>query len=92
MNFGKVVPPVYGVFDLKMNFGKVVLIVSPTPYLLTPPPHFLEIGVGSLGGDEECVGTLSFVCAFCLPHTLLLRHPLLYHPLRSPIPYSQIPV
>ena len=49
-----------------MNFGKVVPLLSPTPYLLTPP-HFLEIGVGNLGGDGECVGTLSFVCAFCLP-------------------------
>ena len=50
-----------------MNFGKVVPRVPPTSYLLTPPPHFLETGVGSLVGDGECVGTLSFVCAFCLP-------------------------
>ena len=51
-----------------MNLGKVVPLVSPTPYLLTrSPPHFLEIGVESLEGDGECVGTLSFVCAFCLP-------------------------
>ena len=40
-----------------MNFEKVV----------PPTPHFLEIVVGSLGGGGECVGTPSFVYAFCPP-------------------------
>ena len=47
-----------------MNFKKLVPLVARTPY----SPHFLEIAVGSLGGGGECVGTLSFVCAFYHHH------------------------
>ena len=50
---------------------------------LVPPPHFLEIGVGSLGGGGECVAILSFVCAFCPPPPTpsALSSPSVSHPL-----------
>ena len=59
-----------------MNFRKVVPLVP-------PPPHFLEITVGSLGGGGECVGTLNFVCVLFGPP------PLLSHP-RS-VPHALFP-
>ena len=69
-----------------MNFGKVVLLVPLPPIFYPPSPHFLEIGVGSLGDGGECVGTLSFVCAFCSPYPLpptpsALSLPSVPHPL-----------
>ena len=73
-----------------LNSNWILEKYSPYSLLTIPlPPNFLEIGVRCLGGGGEWVATLSFVCVVWPPHSPLPRHPLLYHPLRSPIPYSQ---
>ena len=65
-----------------MNFEKVV----------PPTLHFLEIVVGSLGGGGECVGTLSFVYAFCPPPTPLIPPPPTSSALSPPsVPHTLLP-